>query len=209
MKLLFSLLLTLCCCMQLQLASAQAAELQQLALNIEKLAQFKSILSNMKKGYNLISNGYTKIKDISEGNFKIHEIFLDGLMSVNPRIAKYSKVPAIIENQISILSEYRSAWDRFEHGGRFTPKELSYLSKVYGNLFHRSLASIDELTMILTASKLRMSDDERLQAIDRLHVDVQQKLSFLRGFNKKASAIDQQRKKALEDNEGIRALYGQ
>ncbi|WP_209864208.1 TerB family tellurite resistance protein [Chitinophaga sp. OAE865] len=207
MKLLLSFLLIVACCLQLQLACAQAAELEQLALNIEKLAQFKSILSNMKKGYDLVSKGYTKIKDVTEGNFKVHEVFLDGLMAVNPRIARYQKVPAIIEDQISILNEYTQAWNRFRGDGRFTEKELTYLARVYSNLFNRSLASIDELTMILTASTLRMSDDERIEAIDRIYEQTQQKLSFLRGFNKKASIIDQKRKKAIEDNERIRALY--
>lgn len=209
MKFLLSLLLTIGCCLQLQLASAQVAELEQLALNIEKLAQLKSILSNMKKGYDLVSKGYTKIKDITEGNFKIHEVFLDGLMAVNPKIAKYSKVPAIIDNQINILNEYRNAWNRIRQGGRFTPKELSYISKVYGNLFNRSMENIDELTMVITASQLRMTDDERLRAIDRLHEEMQHKLSFLRAFNKNASLIDNQRKKALEDIGEIRSIYAQ
>ncbi|MEZ2442740.1 TerB family tellurite resistance protein [Chitinophaga sp. RCC_12] len=209
MKFLLSLLLTIGCCLQLQLASAQVAELEQLALNIEKLAQLKSILSNMKKGYDLVSKGYTKIKDITEGNFKIHEVFLDGLMAVNPKIAKYSKVPAIIDNQINILNEYRNTWNRIRQGGRFTPNELSYISKVYSNLFNRSMENIDELTMVITASQLRMTDDERLRAIDRLHEEMQHKLSFLRAFNKNASLIDNQRKKALEDIGEIRSIYAQ
>ena len=35
-------------------ASAQADEIAQLLLNIEKLAQFKQILSDMKKGYEIL-----------------------------------------------------------------------------------------------------------------------------------------------------------
>jgi hypothetical protein len=37
---------------------AQATELAQLALNIEKLAQFKQILADLKKGYEILSGGY-------------------------------------------------------------------------------------------------------------------------------------------------------
>ena len=41
------------CSMSFQL-KAQSDEVQQLLLNIEKLAQFKKILKNMKNGYQII-----------------------------------------------------------------------------------------------------------------------------------------------------------
>ena len=56
---------------------AQSTEIQQLLLNVEKLAQLKKILSNMKKGYEIVSNGYNTIKDISKGNFNLHDAFLE------------------------------------------------------------------------------------------------------------------------------------
>ena len=36
--------------------------------------------------------------------------------------------------------------------------------------------------MVITASTLRMSDDERIQAIDRIFSGIEDKLSFLRSF---------------------------
>lgn len=39
-------------------ANAQSTELQQLLLNLEKLTQFKAILSDMKKGYQIYQQGY-------------------------------------------------------------------------------------------------------------------------------------------------------
>ena len=62
--------------------SAQSQELEQLTLDIEKLAQFKQILSDLKKGYQIVSAGYSTIKDLSQGNFNLHKTFLDGLMLV-------------------------------------------------------------------------------------------------------------------------------
>ncbi len=66
--------------------SAQSEEAQQLLLNVEKLAQFKQILSDMKKGYQIISTGYSTIKNLSQGNFNLHKIYLDGLMMVSPTV---------------------------------------------------------------------------------------------------------------------------
>jgi len=40
--------------------------------------------------------------------------------------------------------------------------------------------NLDELAMVITAGKLRMSDDERLQAIDRIYASIEDQFSFLR-----------------------------
>ena len=75
----------------------QSAEIQQLILNIEKLSQFKKILSDMKKGYELLSGGYKTVKDMTEGNFSLHKTFLDALMQVSPAVKNYKRVADIVE----------------------------------------------------------------------------------------------------------------
>lgn len=208
-RIIFTVVIFSCCTLQLQLASAQTAEIQQLLLNVEKLAQLKSILSNMKKGYETISNGYGRIKQITEGNFSLHQAFLHGLLGVNPSIAKYKKVPAIIKYQYQILSEYRAAFNQFKSGGRFTQSQLENISRVYNDLFDRSLEDLDELTLVITASKLRMSDDERIAAIDRIYDNMKGKLSFLRGFNRRTADLDRQLEKQLKEADVLRQMTGQ
>lgn len=46
-------------------ANAQAYELERLILDIEKLAQLKSVLTNLYKDYEVLETGYTAIKNIS------------------------------------------------------------------------------------------------------------------------------------------------
>ncbi|OMP80088.1 hypothetical protein [[Flexibacter] sp. ATCC 35208] len=162
---------------------AQEQELQQLALDIEKLAEFKKILTLMYDGYKIVKNGYDKVKSITSGTYSIHEVFLDGLYLVNPEIRKYSRVADIISYQIAIVSEYKSALKLFRSSGAFDADKLSYLEGVYSKLFDDSVEQLDELTSILTAQQLRMSDDERLAGIDRIYDDMQRKLLFLRNFN--------------------------
>ena len=67
------------------------------------------------------------------------------------------------------------------------PDELLYIGQVYGNLFNQSLKGLDDLTLILTANKLRMSDAERLAGIDKIYDGMQDKLQFLRSFNNRAN----------------------
>jgi DNA repair ATPase RecN len=189
-------------------AHAQADEIAQLLLNVEKLAQFKQILSDMKTGYTVLDKGYGAIKDISEGNFNLHNAFLNDLLSVSPTVQKYHKIADIIKYQLLLVSEYKNAFNSFKSGGSFSPSEISYLESVYGNLISQSLRNLDELTNVVTANKLRMSDDERIKAIDHINDDMEDKLQFLRTFNNSTAVMAAQRQKALQDNQAMKTMYG-
>lgn len=189
-------------------ASAQTDEITQLLLNVEKLMQFKEILSDMEKGYQILSTGYGTIKSLSEGNFDLHEAFLDGLMQVSPAVKKYRRVADILDDQIRLVKEYKSAFNRFKASGSFTPGEIQYLGGVYNNLIDESLRNLDDLTIILTAGKLRMSDEERLSAIDGIYAKMQDQLTFLRYFNNKTRVLAIQRAKAQNNAEAISRIYG-
>lgn len=180
-------------------ANAQSAEIQQLILNIEKLSQFKKILSDMKKGYELLSGGYKTVKDVTEGNFSLHKTFLDALMQVSPVVRNYKRVGDIINFQILLMKESKNGLNRFAKSGNFSEKEINYFEKVYGNLLIQSLRNLDELTMVVTADKLRMSDDERLQAVDDIYLQMQDKLLFLRNFNATSNVLALQRAKEAKD----------
>ncbi|MDI5894839.1 TerB family tellurite resistance protein [Flavobacterium algoritolerans] len=186
---------------------AQAQEMQQLILNIEKLAQFRQILKDMKKGYEILNGGYNTVKKISQGNFSLHETFLDALMQVSPTIRNYRRVGDIVNYQVLLVKEYKAAFNRFKNSGNFNPDEIAYLEKVYNNLFKQSLRNIDELTSVITANRMRMSDDERLVAIDKIYADMQDKLLFLRSFNNNTSVLAIQRAKERNDVNAMRSIY--
>jgi hypothetical protein len=189
-------------------SNAQAKELAQLALNIEKLAQFKQILSDLKKGYEILSGGYNTIKNISQGNFQLHKVFLDGLMEVNPAIKRYSRVTDIVDYQISLVKEYKKAFQYAKSSGSFTIKEIDYMGRVYGRLFDASLQNLDDLFTVITASNLRMTDEERLNAIDKIHSEMLDKLTFLRHFNSSNSVMALQRMKEQKEVDRMKAIEG-
>jgi hypothetical protein len=186
---------------------AQTDEAAQLLLNYEKLKQLEEILDNMYKGYKILTTGYNRIKDIAEGNFELHQVFLDGLFAVNPSIAKYKRIPQIVRYQKLLMQEYRGAFYRFRNDENLTSGEIKYLEKVYSYLARQSLQNLEELTMIVTADKLRMSDDERIDAIDRIYHDVENKLSFLRYFNNSTHLLVLQREKEGSDVDAAKKLH--
>lgn len=188
--------------------AAQSNELVQLTLNIEKLAQFKQILSDMKKGYQILSTGYNAVKDISQGNFTLHQVFLDGLMEVSPTVRDYKRVADIIRYQGYLVREYKAAYSRFRKDGNFKAEELDYLGRVYNRLFKESLQNLDDLVTVLTANKLRMSDDQRLEYIDGIFSDMEDKLEFLRHFNDWTTVLAIQRAREMKDINTLELIYG-
>jgi DNA repair ATPase RecN len=187
---------------------AQSDEAQQLILNWEKLSQFRKILKNMYDGYKLLYKGYTAVKDISEGNFNLHKTFLDGLMQVSPAVKKYKRITDIINYQLRIVKEGKTALNQFKGDKQFTAEEIEYTSKVFSNLFRESIKNMDELAMVITAGNLRMSDDERLQAIDRIYFSIEEQYAFMRDFTSNTAMLSLQRKSEKAQIEMSRRIYG-
>lgn len=186
---------------------SQSQEAQQLLLNVEKLSQLKNILRDMKRGYQVVSQGYKAVSGIAKGNFSLHETFLDGLMLVSPEVKKYRRVVDIIACQKRLVSEYKTAFNSFRGSGAFDVTELEYLAAVYSGLLSATLQNLDELAMVITSSKLRMSDEQRLKAIDRIFVDVQDKLLFLQDFNKNALQLSRQKERQKLEIDGLSGWY--
>ncbi len=191
-----------------QSAFAQQQEVQQLILNWQKLKQLEEILDNMYRGYKILDKGYRTIKDIAQGNYSVHQAFLDGLMAVNPTIRNYKRIPMIINYQKLLLQEYKRAYNRFKQDPNFKLEELEYLASVYKFLFEASVRNLEDLAMIITATKLRMSDDERMQAIDRIFFDMENKVVFLRYFNSNTQLLAVQRARSQNDVRTMQQLYG-
>jgi hypothetical protein len=189
-------------------AQSVADCIEQLVLDYQKLAGLKSILQQMYQGYEVLTKGYNAVKDVSQGNFNLHAAFLDGLMVVSPAVRKYPRVSDIINDQANLVSEYKAAATVFRRDQHFSPDEISYMLDVYNHLISGSLKNLDDLAMIMTDSKLRMNDAERLTVIDRIFTDSHSQLSFLRRFNDQAYKTALQRSMDANDRHTLKTLYG-
>jgi hypothetical protein len=187
---------------------SQTQEAQQLLLDWEKLTQFKKILKDMKDGYQIIHKGYTTIRNISSGNFSLHKDFLDALLDVSPAVKQYKRIADIINYQLLIVKQYKAAFKQFKEDKNFTMQEIDYIGKVYANLFKESIKNLDELAMVITAGKLRMSDDERMQAIDRIYASIEDQFSFLQDFNSSTSYLSLQRQSEQTEIDMSRKILG-
>ena len=189
-------------------AQSIAQDLTQLELDYQKLAGLKSILKQMYQGYELVYNGYNAVKGVSQGNFNMHQAFLNGLMVVSPTVRKYKRVVDIINNQAELISEYKFAYNSFKQDAHFNPDEISYMIDVYNNLISGSLNNLSALTLVMGDNKLRMSDAERIHAIDQIYSTGQQQLTFLRQFNNNTQSVAVQRAQEANDQQAVKTIYG-
>jgi hypothetical protein len=182
--------------------------IQQLVLDFQKLQDMKATLQEMYKGYEILDRGYTSIKDLTRGQFNLHKAFLDGLLAVSPSVKNYYKVTAILEGEDNLVKEYKAVAGQAHGSGLFTGEELGYMDGMYTTLYDRSLQSLDELTMTLTDGELRMSDAQRLDAIDRVYRDISGQLRAVRTLNNELSVQILQRGSAINDIQTLKRLYG-
>lgn len=189
-------------------AQTVADLLIQLELDKEKLTSMKNTLQEMYQGYETLQAGYTQIRDIAKSNFNLHQAFLDALLAISPAVAGDPRIPAILDAEYRIVSGYRAANAKWSGTGVFTAQELDDIIGTYAALLQRCRQSAEELTMVLTADQLRMSDAERMQAIGRIDADTRAQLSMMQELDNTLSLQATRRLKEAGDINALKQLYG-
>ena len=188
-------------------AFCQSQEAEQLLLDVQKLAQLKGILKDLKEGYGILSGGYSAIEKISAGSFSLHQQFLNGLLEVSPQVRKYPGITSILQAQLILLDEYRSAIGQFMGSGEFTAPEMSYITRVYSNILNQSTQQLGDLATLTTSGELRMSDDERLHAIDAIWKQARDQQNFIFHFTRQTQILALQRARERQDISNMNQLY--
>jgi hypothetical protein len=186
----------------------QSQELEQLRLDLEKLVQMKSLLSNMYNGYTTLANGYNKISSLAKGNFELHKNYLDQLLQVAPQLRNSTMVQTILDNRSAGIAEGASAFSSLLRSGVFTNAELVSIKNQLDQFKSLTGRKVDQLNMVLTPGALRMSDQERIGSIERVDKDVGEALMALRAVVKEQTAVAAVRGQRKREIESMRTLYG-
>src|SRR5205085_5917829 len=96
---------------------------------------------------------------------------------------------------------------KFKEDNNFSVIEINYISSVYNQLISAILRNLDDLMQVISEGVLRMSDDERLERIDEVYNDIQDKLTFLRYFNNHTSILALQRAKEKNNISTLQNIY--
>ncbi len=150
---------------------------------IERIVLLQVYMGYVKKGYEIARGGWQTVKDITNGEFNLHNSFFQSLKTVSPEVRNYVKVGEIITMQLNMVDIYKKAYRYAAKCDQFTAEELLYLFGIYQRLMEETAKDIDLLALIVTNSKTEMKDDERIDWIDKLYDAVKDKSLFLASLN--------------------------
>ena len=187
--------------------SGQSAAVTRLVLDVQKLKQLKTILKDMQTGYTMLSNGYRVIRDVSKGNFHLHDLFISGLLRVDPALQTYTGVADIIRAGKDLVHGCRSALQQLNAQEGLPEAESRQLAALYDQLLEGCLQELNTLAMVLTSGTLQMEDAQRLRVIDQLDRNMRDMLRFLGHVNRQAGGwLHSQAQRTARDR-ALRLLY--
>ncbi len=201
------------CCLLLWVGScvsgySQSQEIQQLVMDIEKLAQLKSMYQSMVNGYNSLAKGYGNVINISKGNFDLHKNYLDGLLEVNAPVKRYGVVEVIATTQDLMQRENAAGYRKCVSSRVFSAAELMERQAQGFKLLNETVKRLSELLLIVTPGKLRMNDEERIAAIDRIDDSMKALLAELRKLNALNEEVIRLRVQRQKDIKAMKSLNG-
>lgn len=188
---------------------AQEDEIQQLLLNVEKLEQLKDLLENMKEKYRILNQGYQQVSNLTEGNFRLHEVFLNRLVQVNPKVRSYHRVGEIIQLQIRMIQAIAASKNEFRRNDLLNEEELDQVFRVFSSFSSSGLKNLGELTLILTDRELQMDDWERLKGIDRVYESMLSLSNGLGRYHVSLQGLTELRKSHVLDTKTLKNVLGQ
>ncbi len=147
-----------------------------------QIAELQLYIELTKKGYELVSDGLNIVQHITNGEFNLHQLFYASLKIVSPQIKKNSYLQTIVDQQLFIgklVSELRKEINK---DNQLTPVQRRYILSALNNLKTDTDQLNAQLKIILTDSRLELSDDQRINEINKLLTKSTSQLAFIRQF---------------------------
>lgn len=181
-----------------------------LDLQIQRLQNKTIWLQNAQK---VLENQLSKLKltEIADWTSKQKELYgkyYQELQKVKSAISYYQRIKAITQKQISLVNQYRQAYDLFRQDSHFTPDEINYMGKVYSGILDASIKNLDQIILVTSSFKTQMSDAKRLELINSAADRLDENYNDLRQFNNQNIGLSLQRSKDQRDIQSTLKLYG-
>ena len=150
----------------------------------------------------------TEISGWTEQQKQLYSNYYTELGNIKATISKYQRIKDITLKQAALVSEYKQAWSLFRQDSHFNPQELSYMQQVYSGILDASVKNLDEIMLVVSPDKTQMTDEQRLELINKASDHLDENYNDLHQFNNQGIQLSLQRSKDLSDTQSIRKLYG-
>lgn len=179
-------------------------------LKIQRL-QTKTIwLQNAQK---VLENTMSKLKldqitDWVQKQKDLYQNYFDELWKVKDVLSFYYRIKEIADQQVALVKEYHTAWRGVQQDGHFNADEILYIGQVYTGIIAESLKNLDQVELVIQSFTTQMTDEKRMEIINKAAVSMQKNYDDLRTFNTQNIQLSIQRSKDEHDIEVVKQLYG-
>ncbi|MBW8683447.1 hypothetical protein [Chitinophaga rhizophila] len=150
----------------------------------QQIALYKVYGNLLAKGYDIAKDGLQLVGDIKNGDFKLHDDYFNSLKSVSPKVKQYTKVAQINLYFRRIVQQSNQNLYRVKQSLHTTSYQYSYVSNVYNNLLAESGDQISLLVDVLTDGTLELSEDARIEKIEKIYESISDMYAFCQHFSK-------------------------
>ena len=170
---------------------------------LEQLAALKVYAGYAKKGYQIGSTGINFIRDLSKGEFDLHDTFISSLKTASPFISNNGRVTEIIALQMEI----NGVFAELLKNNSLSSSNLAYARLVNHNLLQECLNEMQELLIVVTSGKIEMPEGERLERLEGIYNSMQEKSVFAKHFSRGAKLLIAQKKMELHNLKSLEKWY--
>ncbi len=170
---------------------------------LKQIAALQIYIGYARQGYDIASTGLGVVRDITSGEFNLHNVFITGLKQVSPAIRDDARIIEIIALQVSIIKAFRAV----KNSNSFSSDQLLYVYEVADGVISECYTDLEELLLVITSGKLEMTDDERLGRLNGIYERILDKSAFTQKFCGDAALLIRQ--KEIEQNtiQNLRRFY--
>lgn len=173
---------------------------------IKQIAALEVYLDYLKEGYDIVQKGLTIVGDIKGENFNDHSDYFSSLKVVSDDLGVKGKVNAIITRQVAIMTMFRKLNNECRSNDYLTRDEIHYIGLVYGNLIAECERSIAALEVVITNEAAQMTDEARIERIDEVYDDMNDKYAFAWSFCNSTRTLIMQRASERNEVESFKKL---
>ena len=175
---------------------------------LAQIAALETYLKAVEKGYDIAQNGLSAISVLKDGDFMQHVLHFQRLEMVSPRVKSYSKVLAIAEMEDRSQRIRSVLMAEKDLNDLLNTSELTSLHEICDDAGSEGKKDLQELELLVTDGKLKMTDDERILHIDQLYLEVREKLRGVLLLAQNVQSVLVGRTKQRKDLRSLELLYG-
>lgn len=170
----------------------------------QQLSALIAFESSVRQGYNMLHNEWSSIANWKNDEFGLHQTYYTSLSQVNPVVKNATDLTTMQSEQQSIISQFNA----ISSVNGLTANEQAYIGSVQQNVLNQCNQDITDLQNVLTPGKLVMSDDERIQRINKLAAATKDKYLFTCHFTSQVKLLAVSRTQDNNEVQTLNQLYG-